>query len=126
MNITLNQEQYESLIALARKGLPALDLQAKRRLDEWLRLIETANGIQRDVVTVLWTEMDSPLPTGSFFPTNWPPTLKYTIELITRPVARVDVDEVLAVRAKKPTSVMCTRDPDGVLGLTPIDAFFTR
>lgn len=126
MNITLNQEQYEALIALARKGLPASDAQAKRRLDEWLGLIEKQNGIKRDVVTVLWQEMDTPLRSGTFFPDKWPPELKYTVELISRPVARADIDKVLEAHAKNPTSILCTRDPEGVLGLTPIDAFFTR
>lgn len=126
MNFTLNQEQYEALVALARKGLPASDADAKRRLDGWLRIIETQNGVTRDLVVVLWQESGIPLPAGSFFPTRWPPELKYTIELVTRPVARVDVDAVIAARAKQPTSIMCTRDPEGILGLTPIDAFFTR
>ena len=126
MNFTLTQEQYESLIAMARKGIPASDAAAGRRFTEWLKLIEKANGIERDVVTVLWQELDQPLPPGVMFPTTWPPTLKYTVELVTRRVARADIDAVLEERAKNPTSVLCTKDPDGIYGLTPIDAFFIR
>jgi hypothetical protein len=126
MNFTLNQEQYESLVALSRRGVPASDVDAKRRLEEWLKTIERQNGVTRDLVVVLWQEMDTPLRSGTFFPTKWPPELKHTIELVTRPVARADVDAVLAAHAKNPTSVMCTRDPEGILGLTPIDAFFPQ
>jgi hypothetical protein len=120
---TLDQEQYESLVALAREGAQS-STSKRSRLEEWLKLIEKQNGVVRSVVTVLWQELDAPLPSGTFFPDNWPPTLKRTIELIGRPVARADVDKVLTVHAKNPTSVLCTKDPNGVLGLTPIDDFF--
>lgn len=124
---TLSQEEYEALIDLSRKGAQASgDPNKSRQLESWLRLIEKNNGVKRDLVVVLWQELDKPLPPGTFFPTNWPPTLKRTVELISRPVARADIDKVLSVHASNPTSVMCTRDPEGVLGLTPIDEFFTR
>lgn len=127
MNFTLTQEQYEALIGLARTGAQASgDQNASRRLEDWLKLIEKANGVTRSLVVVLWTEMNAPVPPRAFFPTNWPPTLKRTIELTTRPVARADVDKVLEAHASAPTAVMCTRDPEGILGLTPIDDFFTR
>lgn len=122
MNFTLSQEQYESLIAFARLGAAR---QGKTpELETWLRLIEKQNDVTRDTVTVLWQELNAPLPTGTFFPTTWPPTLKRTVELLTRPVARADIDAVLEAHATNPTSVMCTRDPGGVYGLTPIDDFF--
>jgi hypothetical protein len=125
VNFTLDQEEYEALIALARAGTVS-DPNKSRQLELWLRRIERQNDINRDLVVVLWQEMDAPLPTGTFFPTNWPPTLKRTVELTTRPVARVDIDKVLEAHAVNPTSVMCTKDPAGILGLTPIDQFFTR
>jgi hypothetical protein len=123
MNFTLNQEQYESLIALARQGTTS-DPEKTRQLETWLKLIEKQNGVTRDLVVILWQELNAPLPNGTFFPTVWPPELKYTIELTTRRVARVDVDKVLATHATSPTSVFCTRDPAGILGLTPVDDFF--
>lgn len=127
MNFQLSQEEYEALIDLARKGAQASeDPNKSRQLEAWLRLIEKNNGVKRDLVVVLWQELDAPLQPGVFFPTHWPPTLKRTVELTTRPVARADIDKVLDVHAKNPTSVMCTRDPEGVLGLTPIDQFFLR
>jgi hypothetical protein len=121
--LSLNIEQYDALVALARKGTTT-DPNGARALEGWLKLIEEQNGIVRDLVVVIWQELDSPLPAGTFFPTKWPPELKRTIELVSRPIARADVDKVLAAYAKKPTSVLCTRDPAGILGLTPIDDFF--
>lgn len=122
---SLSLEEYEALVALARNGAQASgDPNKSRQLETWLRLIEQNNGVTRDLVVVLWQEMNAPLPQGTFFPTVWPPTLKRTVELTTRPVARADIDKVLEVHASNPTSVMCTRDPEGVLGLTPIDQFF--
>lgn len=127
MNFTLDQEQYEALVALARDGATASgDPNKSRQLEAWLRLIEKNNGVKRDLVVVIWQEMNAPLPAGTFFPTTWPPELKKSVELTTRPVARADIDKVLEVHAKNPTSIMCTRDPEGVLGLTPIDQFFTK
>lgn len=119
----LSTEQYEALVALARAGA-AGDANKAASLDAFLKLIEKSNGVVRDLVVVIWQELNAPLPQGTFFPTSWPPHLKRTIELTTRPVARADVEEVLKVHAKKPISVLCTRDPNGVLGLTPIDDFF--
>lgn len=127
MTFELSQEEYESLIALARSGAQASgDPNKSRQLETWLRLIEKNNGVTRDLVVVIWQELNAPLPTGTFFPSTWPPNLKKTVELTTRRVARADIDRVLEVHAKNPTSIMCTRDPEGVLGLTPIDDFFIR
>lgn len=127
MNFTLLQEEYESLIALSRVGAQASgDPNKSRQLETWLKLIEKRNGITRDLVVVMWQEMNAPLPVGTFFPTNWPPNLKKTVELTTRRVSRSDIDKVLEVHASAPTSVLCTHDPEGVLGLTPIDDFFIQ
>jgi hypothetical protein len=124
-SFTISQEEYESLVALARVGT-VNDANKSRALETWLQRIEKRNGVARDLVVVLWQELDQPLPPGAFFPTKWPPELKASIELVTRPVARVDVDKLLASRAKNPASILCTRDPAGVLGLTPIDQFFVQ
>ena len=61
---------------------------------------------------------------GTHFPDTWPPELRQKIELVTRPVARADVDALLSAMARKPLNVLCTKDPAGVLGYTPIDTFF--
>lgn len=124
MNFTLTQEQYEALIAKARQG--AETDQKRRELEAFLKTIEEANGVTRDFVLVIWQELDQPLPPGTFFPTNWPPTLKRGIEFVSRLVAKSDVERMLAVHAAKPTSVMCTRDPAGIVGIKPIDDFFVN
>lgn len=128
MNFTLTQEDYEALVALAREGtndkegspLP----EKSRRLDEFLRSVEKKNGVKRDAVWVQWQELDAALPPGTDFPRKWPPELRVYIEFISRKVSRADVDQMLNARAKKPTSVLVTKDPAAQLGWTPIDDFF--
>lgn len=129
LTFTLSQEQYEALIAFARRGTLDSDgnviLEQSRRLDTYLKGIEKANDITRDSIWVQWQEMDQPLPAGTSFPSSWPPEMRHRIEFITRPVARADVDKVLNELARSPTSVLCTRDPAARVGWTPIDDFFT-
>jgi hypothetical protein len=124
-DITLRQDQYESLISLARQGVES-NPDDVRRLEEFLTDIETTNGITRSIVWVRWQELDAPLPAGTSFPDTWPPEWQRKIELITRPVARADVDRVITVHANNPLSIMCSRDPAGVLGWTAVDDFFTN
>ena len=126
MNITLTQEQYESLIFLARQGAQAEGENKVRDLEQWLVLIEKANGITRSLVLVQWEELGQALPIGTFFPHKWPPDLRATIEYVTRPVARADVDRLLASRARKPLKVLCTKDPAGIVGWTPVEDFFPK
>jgi hypothetical protein len=124
----LDQQQYEALIALAAEGtkLPdgSVDAEKARQLDEFLRSIEKQAGVTRSIVWVQWQEQDAPLPPGMRFPDTWPPSMRKKIELISRAVARVDVDQLLAKNARSPTNVLCTRDPAGVLGYTPLANFF--
>jgi hypothetical protein len=128
LSFTLDQQQYEALIALASDGtkLPSglPDPEKARQLDAFLKLIEKQNGVTRSLVWVQWQELDSPLPPGVRFPDIWPPELRKKIELVTRPVARADVDQLLAKVARTPQTVLCSRDPAGVLGYTPVDSFF--
>lgn len=123
MDFTLNQEEYESLIKLARAGVGN---NAKRltELEQWLRLIESKNGVSRSFVLVQWQELDSELPPGTRFPAVWPPALRKTIELISRPVARVDVEAVVAQYANTPSDILVTRDPAGLVGWQTLDQFF--
>lgn len=153
-NITLTKQQYESLIALARKGAqlegtirayeldPTLrlmwekartqygwDVNLIRDLESFLKNIEKDNGIVRYFVGVRWTEAGAPLPprvagAPTRFPDNWPPTLEGTIESLTRPIARDDVDKLIESRATSPLDILCTKDPGMVLGWTPVDDFF--
>lgn len=122
LSFTLTQEQYEALIAMAAAGASTPD--QARQLDSWLRLIEKANGITRSIVWVQWQEIDSPLPAGTNFPDVWPPELRQKIELISRPVAKADVDALIAAKARNPINILCTKDPAGILGYIPYDSFF--
>lgn len=128
-SFTLTQEQYEALISLAKEGTKlsdgSQDPEKSRQLDTYLKLIEKANGVTRSLVWVQWQELDSPLPPGTNFPDKWPPELRRKIEFITRPVARADVDALLAAYARNPLTILCSRDPAGILGYTPLETFFT-
>jgi hypothetical protein len=120
---TLNQEEYEALIALAREGVQT-DPQRITRLEQFLRGIEKTNGITRSFLMVQWQELSAPLPPGTKFPEVWPPQLRKSIELISRPIAKADVDAVIEKYASEPTSILVTKDPAGLVGWTPIDQFF--
>ena len=122
MELTLNQEEYESLIALAQRGASTAD--EKRQLDAWLTHIETKNGIVRHRLWVQWQEADSPLPPTTRFPEKWPPELRAYIEQITRPISKEDVQQVLKQKARNPVTVLVTPDPGATLGWTPIDSYF--
>lgn len=122
-DIVLSQQQYEALISLAREGA-AGDAERTLLLDEFLRGIESANGINRSSLWVRWQESDQPLPPTSSFPDTWPPQLEFFIELVGRLVARVDVEAVLDARASKPVNVMVTPDPAKRVGWTTLDDYF--
>jgi hypothetical protein len=152
--VTLTFQEYESLIALARKGAqlegtikafetdPTLrplwekartqygwDPSNVRVLEAFLKSIEASNEISRYFIAVRWTEAGEPLPARvagapTRFPENWPPQLEGTIELLSRRIARSDVDAFLEANARQPLSVMVTVDPGRRVGWTPIDDFF--
>ncbi len=124
MQFTLEQEEYEALISLAREGAFTQSPDRVRQLEAFLLEIERKNNITRSIVWVQWQEVDTPLPPGTDFPDTWPPELRRKVELITRPVARVDVDQVVAQFARQPENILCTRDSAGIVGYTPIDDFF--
>lgn len=120
--LALNQQDYEALIALARKGAATPD--EVRRLDTFLRSIEKANGVNRYGLWVQWQEQDQPLPPTTRFPETWPPDLRFYVELISRPIARVDVEAVLKQKARKPANVLVTKDPGALVGWSELDSFF--
>ena len=125
--ISLNQEEYESLIALAREGVKDdkgnVDTLKASQLDAWLRLIEENNGITRDALWIRWQEADQPLPPTTDFPDTWPPELSFFLEFTTRKIARADVDAVIEQKASQPFNIMVTRDPAARVGFTPLDDF---
>lgn len=65
----------------------------------------------RYALWVQWQEQDQPLPPAARFPEKWPPETRFYLELISRPIARVDVEAVVKQKARKPTNILVTRDP---------------
>jgi len=110
-------------VAKARVGVEG-NQQAVVDLERWLQTIERRNGVVRHFLMVQWQELSSPLPAGTNFPSVWPPELRRTIELVSRPIAKADVEAVLAEHASDPTNVLVTPDPNGEVGWTPVDAYF--
>lgn len=123
MEFSLTQEQYEALIALARRG--ASTAEQKRDLESFLALIESRNGVTRYKLWIQWQEADASLPPSAAFPASWPPELRQYIELISRPIAREDVEQVLRRYARKPVSVLVTPDPAALVGWTTPNDFFS-
>ena len=122
-DFVLSVEQYEALISMARTAT-AGDQEKTIQLELFLRDIEARNGITRSFLLVQWQEAGAQLPPGTSFPARWPPELRKALELVGRPIARVDVESVLSKYASEPMTVLVTRDPAGIVGWTTLDAFF--
>lgn len=118
----LSQEQYEALSALARRGATTPDM--LRALDAFLRQIERDNGISRYGLWIQWQEMDQPLPPNIEFPKTWPPEQRFYLEMLSRPIAKADVDKVLALKARKQTNVLVTPDPAAMVGWIDYETYF--
>lgn len=153
-DVTVSYQEYEALVAFARKGAqlegtmrafegdPTLrrlwekgrtqygwDPNLVRELEHFLVSIEKHNGITRHFLAIRWNESGAPLPgrvagAPTRFPENWPPTLEASIELLTRPIARTDVDAVVTARAMQPLDIMVTPDPGKRVGWTLLDDYF--
>lgn len=124
---TLNQEEYEALVALARKGTYKPDGQIDQaqayHLDQFLKNIEKNNGAARDGVWLQWQELEHPLPPGTNFPAVWPPEMRAYVEKVGELVTKTDLETVLSTKAVNPVSVLFTRDPGATYGWTPIDQY---
>lgn len=126
--LSLQQADYETLIEFARRGTLDANGQVKQEealsLDSWLKDLERRNGVQRYAVWVQWQEQGAALPAGTTFPETWPPAMRFYLALVSRPIARSDVDTMLNMRAISPTNVLVTRDPAAIVGWTEISVFF--
>ncbi len=67
---------------------------------------------------------NSPLPPNTNFPAKWPPELREYLSLVTRPIAKSDVQAVLKSKAISPMSVLVTSDPAALVGWAELDNFF--
>jgi hypothetical protein len=129
--ITLTQEQYEALISLAQRGTRRhdgrVDQQQALVLDAALKDIETSNGIVRYQLWIRWQDPTAPLPPGQTnFPKSWPPNLEYFLQFISRPIAKTDVQGIVAQKTPNAVNIMVTPDPAALLGWTPIDTYFVQ
>ena len=126
--ISLNQEEYEALVSLARKGITnadgQIDVEKSRQLETFLQGLEKQSGISRYALWVQWQNAREPLPPNTDFPEKWPPELRAYIALTSRPIARADVDKLLSARASNPVNVLVTKDPAALVGWTDVDAYF--
>jgi hypothetical protein len=118
----LDNDEYTALVALARDGAAGGDRIPE--LEAFLRSIEKKNGVLRYFLMVRWQETEQRMPPTTRFPAQWPPQLQKTIERIDRPIARVDVEQLLATYATKPITVLVTIDPQGLLGWTEFDVAY--
>lgn len=121
-DVTLLQDEYNALIALAREGATTPDRQ--RAISDYVAMIDRRNGVSRYYLWVQWQEAGAELPAGTRFPDVWPPELRKKIERTDRPVARADVDAVLRANAASAVEVLVTRDPGAELGWTPYATYF--
>lgn len=126
--LSLQQSEYETLIEFARQGTLNADGTVNQDkaagLNAWLRLIEEKNGVVRSFVWVQWQELDAPLPAGTNFPTKWPPSMRFSITLVSRAISKADVMALVNVKAKNPTSILVTKDPAALVGWAELDEFF--
>lgn len=122
--LTMSLEDYEALVALARRGV--VTPEQATALQTFLRSLEAANGFTRSSLWIQWQEQDQPVPPTTRFPAVWPPELRYFLELTSRPISRVDVDKVIAVKARKPTNILVTSDPAALVGWTKVADYFVQ
>lgn len=122
MSLSLSVEQFEALTALARRGVSAEgEIHA---LEDFIRAIEKDNDIIRYSLLIQWQEANQPLPPSTDFPKVWPPEMRARIDLVTRPIARADVEALLKAKANQPVNVLVTKDPAGIVGWTKLESFF--
>ena len=119
MAITLTQEEYEGLVALAHVG--AVD---QLPLNQLLEQIEKNNGIKRYMLWVQWQDAAGVVPIGMEFPEKWPADLRTRIEQLDVPISRQQVEDTVALRANKPINLLVTDDPNAVLGWSTLDQWF--
>ena len=126
--IQLDEQQYSALVSLARAGTKDIAgnpiPEKARRLEEFLKGLERQSDIERSILLIQWQETDHLLPPGTNFPTKWPPEQRFLLELVSRPISKDDVMKVLDARARKPTNVLVTKDPAGLVGWATLNSYF--
>lgn len=128
MDITLTQEQYEALIALAQRSTTDPDGSTNQvraiDLNKFLADIEKKNNITRHSLWVRWQDPNAPLPPGIRFPKTWPPELQSFIQFLSRKVTKTDVMGLVNSKAPTAVNIMVTPDPAALTGWTKVDDYF--
>jgi len=119
--VNLDFEQYESLVFFARNGVKD-NKKLVVDLEQWLKFIEKQNGITRYLVVVQWQEAREDPPNVAL--EDWPAKMRGTIEYVSRPIARVDVEKFLELKANDPVGVLVTKDPAAKVGWMTLDQMF--
>jgi hypothetical protein len=115
--------EYDALVALARKGVIDEPDQV-RTFEALIDNIDARHNVRRYRMILKWQEAGAAPPVGAVFPKTWPPEQTAHVELLGRPIGKVDVDAVLRANARKPVSIVLTLDPAGELGFTTYEAYF--
>ena len=130
MTISLSQEDYEALVALAQRGVREPDGSINQQeavvLDTFLQNVERLNGIKRYSLWVQWTDPTAPLPPGIRFPETWPPHLRQRIQFISRSISKTDVLNLVNQRTPNALDILVTPDPAALLGWTDVRTYFTQ
>jgi hypothetical protein len=114
-DLTVTRTQYDALINAALAG----DTDEVRRIRD---LIDKANDIKRYFLYIRWQDVGGTAPRRIELGVGWPEEQTYQLEL-ERPIARTDVDTVLATNAANPVGVQVTPDRNGVVGWTLLDDY---
>lgn len=118
MTISMTQNQYDTLLAVAF-GTETLDHAALLALR---KDIDTANGITRYFLYILWQDLGQSPIRKIEIGLPWPAGQKFALEMF-RPITLDDVTAVLADNAIEPVSVLLTRDREGIVGLIPLESY---
>lgn len=124
MDITLTEQEYLALVALARDALKG-ETNKTLALEETLKSIESRAGLHRFLLVVRWEDLGlNPPPYSAEFIDSYPAALEGRIERVDRPIAKADVVAYVATKARRAGEIYVTRDPAGRVGWSKLSQFF--
>lgn len=121
-DVLLTQDQFTTLVSLARRNIASSD--DLRKLNVFIDSILKKNNIKHFLLWVRWKNAGELLPVTLNFPKVYPPTLEFCLESFERPISRSDVQEMLDKQGKTTIEVIVTTDPAKLVGWTRIDDYF--
>lgn len=114
-NLTITRLQLDALIAAGLSGDTA-------EIERIRDLVYAANNVTIYRLSIRWQDAGGQPPPRIELGAGWPQDQTTLLEL-ERPIAREDVDTVLANQAANPVTVMVTPDPDGNVGWTLLEDY---